>query len=100
MDVYTELWTPYFSDVHARIFYPIHAVMDGSCCYDTGRIWSGINTNSKYPCSTICPSETFQAIRIALQSGLKVLFLMGSTALFIALLSIITIPVVPIESEE
>jgi hypothetical protein len=44
--------------------------------------------------------ETVQAIRISLQSGLKVLFLVGSAALFIAFLFIITIPKVPIESEE
>ena len=44
--------------------------------------------------------ETVQAIRTALQSGLKVLFLIGSAALLIAFLFIVTIPKVPIESEE
>ena len=44
--------------------------------------------------------ETVQAIRISLQSGLRVLFLVGSVALLIALLFIITIPKVPIENEE
>jgi hypothetical protein len=42
--------------------------------------------------------ETVQAIRSALQSGLKVLFLMGAFALLLALLFIMTIPEVPIES--
>ncbi len=42
--------------------------------------------------------DTVQAIRTALQSGLSVLFLMGAIALLIALLFIITIPEVPIES--
>ncbi len=42
--------------------------------------------------------ETVQAIRSALQSGLKVLFLMGSAAVFLAFLFIVTIPKVPIES--
>ncbi len=44
--------------------------------------------------------ETVQAVRNALQAGLKVLFLIGAIALLIALLFIITIPEVPIESGE
>ncbi|MBN2417995.1 MAG: MFS transporter, partial [Deltaproteobacteria bacterium] len=44
--------------------------------------------------------QTVQAIRSSLQSGLKVLFLTGAFALLIAFLSIITIPKVPIGSEE
>lgn len=44
--------------------------------------------------------QTVQAIRISLQSGLRVLFLVGAVALFIALLFIITIPKVPIENAE
>lgn len=44
--------------------------------------------------------ETVQAIRSSLQSGLKVLFLIGAFALLLALLFIMTIPEVPIESGE
>ncbi len=44
-------------------------------------------------------NETVQAIRSALQSGLKVVFLIGSVALLIALLCIITIPVVSLDNE-
>jgi hypothetical protein len=44
--------------------------------------------------------DTVQAVRSALQSGLKVLFLIGAIALFIAFLFIITIPEVPIERED
>ena len=43
--------------------------------------------------------ETIQAVRSALQSGLKVLFLIGSIALLIALLFIITIPEVSMDEE-
>ncbi|MFC1493926.1 hypothetical protein ACFL6W_01480, partial [Thermodesulfobacteriota bacterium] len=42
--------------------------------------------------------DTIQAIRSALKSGLNLLFLIGAFALFVALLFIITIPEVPIES--
>ncbi len=44
--------------------------------------------------------DTVQAVRNALQSGLKVLFIIGAIAELIALLFIITIPEVPIESVE
>ncbi|MBN1906433.1 MAG: MFS transporter, partial [Deltaproteobacteria bacterium] len=43
-------------------------------------------------------NETVQAVRSALQAGLKVLFLIGAIALLIAFLFIVTIPEVPIES--
>jgi MFS family permease len=43
--------------------------------------------------------QTVQAVRTALQSGLKVLFLIGSIALLIALLFIITIPEVSMDEE-
>ena len=42
--------------------------------------------------------ETVQAIRSSLQYGLKILFLIGASALLLALLFIMTIPEVPIES--
>ncbi len=44
--------------------------------------------------------DTVQAVRSALQSGLKVLFLIGAILLFVAFLFIVTIPEVPIESGE
>ena len=43
--------------------------------------------------------QTVQAIRSALQSGLKVLYLIGSVALLIALLLILTIPEVSMDAE-
>ena len=43
--------------------------------------------------------QTVQAVRSALQSGLKILFLMGATALLIATLFIITIPEVSMDEE-
>jgi MFS family permease len=47
--------------------------------------------------NTVFFDETVQAVRDSLQAGLKILFLMGAVALFIAFLFIITIPEVPIE---
>jgi len=44
--------------------------------------------------------ETVQAIRSSLHYGLKILFLVGAFALLLALLFIMTIPEVPIESGE
>lgn len=43
--------------------------------------------------------ETIQAVRNALQVGLKILFLIGTIALFIALLFILTIPEVSMDEE-
>jgi MFS family permease len=43
--------------------------------------------------------QTIQAVRGALQSGLKVVFLLGAIALLVALLIILTIPEVSIEEE-
>jgi MFS family permease len=43
--------------------------------------------------------QTVQAVRSALQSGLKVLYLIGSVALLIALLFILTIPEVSMDAE-
>jgi MFS family permease len=43
--------------------------------------------------------KTVQAVRSALRSGLKVLFLIGSVALFVALLFILTIPEVSMDAE-
>jgi hypothetical protein len=43
--------------------------------------------------------QTVQAVRTALQSGLKVLFLIGAVALFVALLFILTIAEVSMDAE-
>lgn len=43
--------------------------------------------------------QTIQAIRSALQSGLKVLFMIGFFALLVALLFILTIPEVSLDND-
>jgi Flp pilus assembly protein TadB len=44
-------------------------------------------------------NQTVQAIRSSLQSGLRVLFLVGSAVLFLAFLLILTIPEVSMDAE-
>ena len=48
---------------------------------------------------TVLFNQTVQAIRSSLQSGLRVLFLVGSAALFLAFLLILTIPEVSMDAE-
>ena len=44
-------------------------------------------------------NQTVQAIRSSLQSGLRVVFLVGSAALFLAFLLILTIPEISMDVE-